>query len=455
MKVLLIRPDPPKETIGLKHVMICEPLELEYLIANVPKDIKDKVDLKIYDFILEKRPFKKVLLDERPDFIVFTGYITHVGLIKEMAQEAKGLIRHIKVGVGGVHAEVLPEDFQSEYIDFIYDKNGIDAFNETLLGLLVDRTEEDINWKIRTKISEKSTVFNYKHPDRKAVEAYRKDYYYMFHNPCALIKTSFGCPYNCSFCFCRKITDGAYFTRDMEDVLDELESIEEKEIYIVDDDFLIDKNRLRQFIDGVRTRNIDKNYLIYGRADFITENKELMKELKDVGLQAVIVGIESLRAKDLNDYEKGTSKEINEKCISILKELDIELYATMIMPMDFTKQDFRDLRNWLRSMDVRFVNLQPLTPLPGTDIFDEYKPYIIVEREDYGKWDMAHIILRPENMSIRKFYFQILYTYYRVVMRTKHRQVLVNKYGSEAVKKMIKGSMYVSRQYIKKIILGR
>ena len=35
MKVLFFRPRPHKETIGLQNVMICEPLELEYLASNI------------------------------------------------------------------------------------------------------------------------------------------------------------------------------------------------------------------------------------------------------------------------------------------------------------------------------------------------------------------------------------------------------------------------------------
>ena len=33
MRILLVRPQPAKKTIGLQEVMICEPLELEYLGA--------------------------------------------------------------------------------------------------------------------------------------------------------------------------------------------------------------------------------------------------------------------------------------------------------------------------------------------------------------------------------------------------------------------------------------
>ncbi len=429
--MLLVRPKPAKETIGLQHVMICEPLELEYLVSNVPHTISNQVELKIIDMIIEKESYEDIIRREKPEFIVFTGYITHVNLIKDLCKIAKELLDNVKTGVGGVHAEVVPEDFNSPYIDFIYNSNGIDSFNETLVGLLAKSTIEDIKDNI-INLGPKKTSFNYKHPDRNITSKYREKYYYMFHNPCALIKTSFGCPYNCSFCFCKEITDGKYFARDMDDVMDELEEIVEKEIYIVDDDFLYSRERLELFMESLKARNINKNYLVYGRADFIVENEDLLSRLKDSGLQAVIVGIESLRAQDLKDYKKGTTKEINEQCINILQNLDIELYATMIMPLDFSKDDFHNLTRWLKSLNVRFVNLQPLTPLPGTDIF--------------------HVILKPEHMSIRRFYMEILKAYYKVVMRPKHLVALIKKYGFRENMKMLVGSSFVSWQYIKKIV---
>ncbi len=454
MKVLLIRPKPHKETIGLQHVMICEPLEFEYLVSNIPEKIKNKVQIKIIDMIVEKRNYRDILLNENPDFVLYTGYITHVGVIKHMSCIAKEIVPHVKTGVGGVHAEVVPEDFKSQFIDFIYNRNGIDGFNITLEMLLKGFEVEKINESL-INLGPQNSNFNYKFPDRNAVSIYRKHYYYMFHSPCALIKTSFGCPYNCSFCFCKEITQGKYFTRSMEDVINELQTIEEQEIYIVDDDFLFDIQKLRSFIDLIKMNRIEKKFLVYGRADFVCENKDIMLELKSIGLQAVIVGIESVRAKDLKSYNKQTTKEINENCINILKQLDIELYATLIIPLDFTKDDFKDLTQWLVALNVRFVNLQPLTPMPGTEIFQSYLPDLLVEREQYELWDMAHVVLRPEYMTIRKFYKQLLLAYYKVIMRPKHLVALIKKYGIKANLKMLVGSSLVSLQYIHKIARGR
>ena len=453
MKVLLIRPKPHKETIGLQHVMICEPLELEYLVSNIPDEIQHRVQVEIIDLIMDNRKYHEILMTEKPDFIVFTGYITHVGVIKELAEQAKELFPKIKVGVGGVHAEVVPEDFQSDFIDFIYKKNGIDEFNLSLEGLLEGKSIEKINEKL-TEAGPKKEAFTYKHPDRNAVSQYRSKYYYLFHSPCALIKTSFGCPYQCSFCFCREITAGKFFSRDMDDVIDELQTIKEEEIYIVDDDFLYNVPRLEKFMDGLIKKNIRKKFLVYGRADFIAKNKETLIKLKKHGLQAVIVGIESVREKDLEAYHKKTTKTVNEECINILKELEIELYATLIIPLDFTKRDFKELTKWLKNLNVRFVNLQPLTPLPGTEIFEDYLPDLIVKREDYHVWDMAHVVLKPEFMSIRCFYLEMIIAYYKVIMRPKNLWQLLKKYGIKANVKMLVGSSFVTFQYVQKILRG-
>ncbi|WP_028830248.1 B12-binding domain-containing radical SAM protein [Proteocatella sphenisci] len=453
MKVLLIRPRPDKETIGLQHVMICEPLELEYLVSNIPENLKSDVDIKIYDFILETKSFKDMLKEENPDFVAFTAYITHVETVKNLAKEVKSFNPNIFTAVGGVHAEVVGDDFLDSNIDFIYRKNGIDGFNSTLDGILKILDKNQIKEAI-SLIEKKPFEYNYNHPDRQAVERYRKNYYYMFHNPCSLIKTSYGCPYDCSFCFCKEITGGKYFTRDIEDVVDEISKIKEKEIYIVDDDFLFGEDRLRKFIALLKEKKIEKNYLVYGRADFVAENRELLAELKQVGLRAVIVGIESIRKEDLKTYNKKTTVDINESCIQILRELDIELYATMILPMDFTKKDFRDLAKWLTAMKVTFVNLQPLTPIPGTDIFKDYEKHLLVPRQEYTMFDMAHVILKPSHMSVRQFYIEILKGYYKVVMRPKNSIRLLKKYGLKENIKMLKGSQKVSLQYLKKIIRG-
>ena len=453
LRILLLRPRPPRETIGLQHVMICEPLELEYLVGNIGKA---KASVKIIDMILEKKPIEFFINKYKPHIVGMTAYITHVGAVKEMARKIKCLSNQTITVVGGVHAEVVPEDFISKYIDCIICSNPVETFNK-----IIDRVRAGVDTKeiegtyVKGKKHIRTSSYNILPPDRSSVKKYRKKYYYMFHNPCALIKTSLGCPYTCSFCFCKEITGGKYFARKIDEVMEELESIKEREIYIVDDDFLFNENRLNLFCDELEKRNIHKRFLVYGRADFIASHEKVIGRLSRHGLSAVIVGVESVREKDLKDFNKRSSLENNEKAIRILQKYGIELYATMILQPDFTKKDFRQIEDYIIGLNVSFVNLQPLTPLPGTEIYDDYKDKILVSRKDYAMWDLAHIVLEPEHMSIRQYYYQIIKTYARIVLRPDNIIKMLKKYGIKEVAKMWWGSQFVSLQYIGKIIRGR
>ena len=59
----------------------------------------------------------------------------------------------------------------------------------------------------------------------------------------------FGCAYNCSFCFCVEIARHSYYERELEDVIKEIKTIREKNIFIVDDNFLFNEKRVNRFCD--------------------------------------------------------------------------------------------------------------------------------------------------------------------------------------------------------------
>jgi len=453
MRILLVRPRPHKETIGLQKVMICEPLELEYIGAYM-KSLGHTV--KIIDMILERQSLAYFIDKYKPDVVGITSYIAHVNIVKEYSIEIKKVKENCKVIVGGVHAEVVPEDFQCPSIDYVIKANGLKTFREIISALEGEESTETIEgiWSNKLPCIKESN-FCYPHPDRKLVEKYRKRYYYMFHNPCALIKTSYGCPYECRFCFCRKITDGKYFYRALEDIIQELKSIPEEEVYIVDDDFLVDKNRILEFCKLLQRENIKKKYLIYARADFIAGNEEVIRKFSSQGLRAVIVGLESEKDEELKLYNKKSSVKINEAAISMLKEYKVECYGTFILGIDWHKDDFNKLYRWIKKLNIKFINLQPFTPLPGTEPFKEYKNHLLIPRSEYEKWDLAHLVVKPTKTSVRAYYYNMLKIYYKVIMNPKNILEMIKQYGLWENIKLSLGASTITLQYIKKIIKGR
>jgi len=454
MRILLVRPKPHKNTIGLQSIMICEPLELEYVSAYLGEGGHGS---EIIDMILEKKSLSYFVEKLKPDLVGITSYIAHVNVIKGYAKEVKELNPNIKTAVGGVHAEVVPEDFVGPNIDYIIQGNGPKVLRE--IADRFDRGEEDLS-DINGLYSRdnprciKETTFDYPMPDRDKVKKYRHRYYYMFHNPCALIKTSFGCPYDCKFCFCRHITDLKYYTRTIDSIIEELKTIPEREIYIVDDDFLVDRKRILEFCQKLKEHKLDKRFLIYGRADFIADNPDIIEEFAKCGLRAVIVGLESSRQEELEKYNKKSSIEVNERAVGILQKNNVECYATLILGLDWEDRDFDSLYKWLKKLKLRFVNLQPFTPLPGTAMLEQYQDSLIIPRKQYEKWDLAHLTVRPTRMSIPRYYWNIIKLYYKITISPRSVMSMIKDYGLKENLKLSMGSMKITWQYILKM-LGR
>jgi hopanoid C-3 methylase len=451
MKILLIRPAPDRETIGLQHVMICEPLELEYLYAAVA----DKGHtIEIVDMILEKRPLRTFLEAVQPDLVAVTAYIVHVAVVIDTCQQAKRICPGCRTVVGGVHAEVVPGDFKSDAIDFVIGSGGVKAYQALVNALEHSQDTSGICgvWNQTESRCPLSYETDMPIPHRDSVSRYRSRYYYMFHNPCALIKTAYGCPFSCRFCFCREITGHCYYERPIDQVVQELKGIPERDIYIVDDNFLYRPERIRQFCRAVQEAGLDKRFLVYGRADFIVAHPDVMEQFKACGGRSVIVGLESCQGSELEQFNKKSSVEVNEEAVSLLARLDIDCYGTLILGMDWDKENFRQLRRWLRRLGLVFVNLQPLTPLPGTELFDEYKSDMIIPRSDYAKWDLAHLVLQPTRMTQAAYYWQIITLYYAITLRPSSIITCLVKYKWRENLKMALGAGRVGRQYIARLM---
>ncbi|RKY95170.1 MAG: B12-binding domain-containing radical SAM protein [Ignavibacteriae bacterium] len=445
MKLLLIRPRPEKETIGLQHVMIVEPLELEILGATIRKNDS----AVIVDMIIEKGTIEHFLALHKPDVLCITGYITNVGTIKRICDGTKNFNEGIITIVGGVHCEVCPDDFDYPTIDYRVVRNAITVFPK-ILDHIENRNElpAGVLRSGQNLVKEKLPLinFNYVLPDRSLTSKYRDKYFYIFHDKVALMKATFGCPFKCNFCFCRKITEEQYWQRDIEDVIRELETINEEEIYIVDDDFLADRKYVEIFLNHLEKRNIKKKYLIYGRADFIANNPKLIARFRDNGLKTVIVGFESFFEEELESFAKNIDVDTNYKAMEILNKLKVDCYATVILSPDWDKEQFRKLEVILKKLKIHYVNLQPLTPLPGTD-FMASKDQLLIERDDYAKWDLAHISISPSKLSVADYYKELLRLYGKVLFQSWVLKKYLFNTPTKMLIKIIMGSWRVRRQY--------
>jgi radical SAM superfamily enzyme YgiQ (UPF0313 family) len=443
VNILLVRPAPPPETIGLQHVMVVEPLELEVLAATLP----DRHEVRIVDMILESDPLEDFIRDFDPDILAVTGYITHMGVIRDYCRRAKVVKPGLVTVAGGVHIEKNAADADSPWIDYRVIRNAVKVFPELVAFIEGDSSEcpSCVLSPLERPGELPALDFTFPHPRRDLTRRYRDRYFYVFHNKVAALKTSFGCPAKCSFCYCREITDGRYCERPMSDVLDELADIDQSEIFIIDDNFLASRRRLTDFLDGLDDRGITKHYLVFGRADFIIKYPALMERFRKRGLRTVIVGLESFDDDELNDMNKSVSAADNELALGILRELGIGCYASIILNPDWDQNDFARLRRKVRELGILFANYQPLTPLPGTAMTVAAED-LVVDRQKYSHWDLAHLVVKPGRLSASEYYGEIIKLYTASVVHplTVLRHL---KYPLKDVLRISTGAFKVWRQY--------
>jgi len=138
----------------------------------------------------------------------------------------------------------------------------------------------------------------------------------------------------------------------------------------------------------------------------------------------------------------------------VLEAAGVECYCGIIVGPDWQPSDFARLSERLIALGRPLVNIQPLTPMPGTPLFQRLGAQVVLPRASYERWDMAHLALAPSRMSARRYYAEILRAYYRTTTSlTSHLRVW-RRYGTGVYLRTVRGSLRISLQYLRMIARG-
>ena len=103
----------------------------------------------------------------------------------------------------------------------------------------------------------------------------------------------------------------------------------------IDNDFLSSRQKLSSFLDIIKELDLKKNYIIYGSVKGVIETQDLLKEFVRLGLSAILIGYETFKDEELMNYNKKITSSENFKASIILKELDIDVWASFMAHPDW------------------------------------------------------------------------------------------------------------------------
>ena len=454
MRILLVRPPRIKKAITIGEFMFCEPIGLEGLYAILKKDHT----VRILDMMIDKVDIVDECMTWKPDIVGLTSLCVDVTNVLTIARTIKAHSQKIVTLVGGTQTFVEPASFHDEAIDHVAHYTTKANLLALVQSIANRQPATPIDGIESRALGFKSTGVDgrneYLVPDIESTARYRKHYSYFGYRPCAIMQTSQGCSKQCRFCLRWRIEGGSESPQDMAIVFDQIQRVPESNIMFFDNDFLCDGDRINELCDLLEANEVKKTFLCYGSVNGILKNRDAVARFARNGLSAVLVGYESFSADELKRYEKKSTVEDNLAAAKILKEIQVDAWASFMIHPDWTVNDFRQLRRYIRELRPEIASMSPLTPFPALPLYEQYADRLLIDRSERERWNFATVSIMPSQMSLRRFYMEILLSNLYVNLFMNNTAYLIRKFGPATLVHLLAGSIRIMTRYVILMLKG-
>ncbi len=320
------------------------PLVFAILRAVTPDD----VETVLYDERIEEMP-----VDESVDLAAITVETFNARRAYEIAAEYRG--RGIPVVMGGFHPTLAPDEAQ-QHADAIV------------------RGDAERIWPTVIEDARQGRLAHvYRDAEPPDLAGLRVDHSLFDekpYGPVALVQFGRGCRFNCEFCAIRGFYGANLRQRPVREVVAEIEAFDEPYLFLVDDNVFADREAARELLQGLVPLGIQWAGQI---SIDVAEDRELVDLLRRSGCVVATVGFESLERENLRQMNKAWNMRPGGygDAIRVLQDAGIMIYGTFVFGYDRDTRAIIDAAVEL-AIDHRFylANFNPLTPMPGTPLFD-------------------------------------------------------------------------------------
>ncbi len=405
---------------------------------------EDGVDVEVVDCMAEKvgwRALEQRIRDARPQVVAAgENHATYASEVIRLVELVKSIDPRIVTVLGGGHFTNVGDLYLAKHpIDFIVRAEGEITMRELVRaldggnpdapyaedGLSYFRDGEIVVTRPRALV-ENLDDLPIPAYDLMPMSEYGKAKY-LFSSGGTTIHHSRGCPARCSFCVwwtqdairkvevdaktgCRQeILAPKWRSKSVERTLEEIDILareyDKKCLIFTDPTFNVDPRWSDAFADGLMKREYPMDWFAFMRADFILRDHEngVMEKLVRSGLAHLCTGVERAEEARLGDWRKkfySTSRTA--KTFEILREHYPSVFrqATFIVGgKDETRESMREQLEFAKSLQPDYPAFHPLTPFPGTAVYDEAIEKDWLEIKDFDYFDLNTPVMRSETLS--------------------------------------------------------
>lgn len=382
MKILLIFPGiehgvtTSKDRGGWAPILFGYPaITLPHLAALVPNNHNVEIINENYD---------EIDFNADADLIGITSLTMTAPRVYQIADEFRK--RGKTVVIGGFHASALPTEAK-EHADSVVVGEGDISFPKLI--------QDFENGKLKPFYYADEEV------DMANLPPIRRDL--IKHVPLAGgVQSTRGCQHKCEFCAITSFYKHGMKQRPIEKVVDEIEEMPNKIFLLHDPHITSNPKYAKDLFKELIRRKINKGWIANGTSSVLGSiNDEFLRLARKSGCVEWFIGFESVNQEALNKIQKTHNQVKNfKKMIKRLHDYGMTVQGGIIFGFDEDTKDTFDLTlEQINDMDMDVLEINILTPFPGTPLYSRLEKEGRIICRDWSKYNQVDVVFQPKNLT--------------------------------------------------------
>ncbi len=337
-----------------------------------------------YDICIINENYDDLDFDIDVDLVGITTYTMTAPRVYEIADEFRK--RGKKVVLGGYHVTAMPDEAK-DHAD----------------SIVLSWAES--SWKKLLKDAEKDQLKSFYGPDDnytlEGIPPLRRDL--IHRNPfLGAVQTTRGCTNRCEFCAIGSFSNHGVRQRPIQEVIEDIKQMPNKFFIFHDPHMTVNRKYAKDLFRELIRQKIRKYWVANGTTNVLqVADDEFLELARKSGCVEWFVGFESVSQAALDGIKKTHNKvEDFRKMIQRVHDHGMAVQGGIIFGFDEDTPDiFETTLKKMIDLEIDVVELNILTPYPGTPLFERLDEANRIFTKDWSKYNQVEIVYEPKNMS--------------------------------------------------------